>query len=102
MKKDIVVVNIVGSRRLLKGVQFTPGNLFIRFSRPIKYDEIKNLEISEMIDKVNEKFRENDFLKSDEEIYHVDYDRWFFYMLFWIFYQICLWRSFKCALGFLF
>lgn len=48
MKKDIVIINIVGSKRMLNGLKYTPGNLYVRFSKPIKYNEIKDLSILEM------------------------------------------------------
>lgn len=45
MHKDIVVVNIVGSKRLLNGIKYTPGNIYLKFSNPLKYNDIKDLNI---------------------------------------------------------
>ena len=48
MKKDVVVVNVVGAKRLLDGLTYTPGNLFVKYSKPIKYNDIKDMSITEM------------------------------------------------------
>lgn len=70
----------------MKGVKYTPGNLFVKFSKPIKYEDIKDLSIEEIQEKVNDVFRENNFVKTDEEIYKVDYDIWLTYFVFWLIY----------------
>ena len=40
-----MVINIVGSNRMLNGAKYNPGNLYVRFSKPIKYDDLKDLNI---------------------------------------------------------